>query len=215
MPVAIINNETIPDSNVIVQKLEQILTDMVPTEDLQRFFDPEIAHWLQWVDTSLAVLLYPNFTRNFSESWEAFSYVMVSVHIEVFLSCNAHLCLDESLTLAIPQDVPHFNTLAKASNRVLGPVAMWAAQGKIKKKYNIDDERAALYGAVDHWVSAVGDKQFLTGDKPSMADCAVYACFRSISHLKTFAEVMAETKVEPWYKRMEAAIGESQLKNYR
>lgn len=92
---------------------------------------------------------------------------------------------------------------------------MWAAQGKIKKKYNIDDERQALFTAINHWVESVGDKPFLTGDKPSMADCAVYGCLRSIRDLQTFTEVMEQTAIGPWYKRMEAAVGESQMKNYR
>lgn len=77
VPISIINGETINDSGVIVQRLEQVLADAVPTEDLQRFFNPEVAHWLKWVDTSLAVLLFPNITRNFSESWQAFGYIMV------------------------------------------------------------------------------------------------------------------------------------------
>jgi hypothetical protein len=28
---------------------------------------------------------------------------------------------------------------------------MWLAQGKLKKKYNIDDERAALFTAIEAW----------------------------------------------------------------
>ena len=92
---------------------------------------------------------------------------------------------------------------------------MWAAQGKIKKKYNIDDERQALYAAVNHWVTSVGDRKFLTGDHPTMADCAVYGCLRSIRDLQTFQEVMAETQMEPWYKRMEQVIGECQLRDYK
>jgi hypothetical protein len=34
---------------------------------------------------------------------------------------------------------------------VLGPVAMFLANSKIKKKYNITDEKAALHEALEQW----------------------------------------------------------------
>ena len=44
------------------------------------FFSPEARKWASWSDDKLAVLLFPNITRNMSESWNAFSYV-VSLNI--------------------------------------------------------------------------------------------------------------------------------------
>ena len=52
-------------------------------------------------------------------------------------------------------EVPHFSTVDKWSNQLVGAFAMWMAQGKIKKKYAIDDERAA-----QHWYRR-GVKSFL------------------------------------------------------
>jgi hypothetical protein len=48
----------------------------------------------------------------------------------------------------------------KVANQWLGATAMWLAQGKIKKKYNISDERKALHECVERWTSAVGKKVF-------------------------------------------------------
>jgi microsomal prostaglandin-E synthase 2 len=48
----------------------------------------------------------------------------------------------------------------QVANQWLGATAMWLAQGKIKKKYNITDERKALHECVERWTSAVGKKVF-------------------------------------------------------
>ncbi|KAJ6735346.1 PROSTAGLANDIN E SYNTHASE 2-RELATED [Salix purpurea] len=44
----------------------------------------------------------------------------------------------------------------------------------LKKKYNITDERAALYEAVETWVDALNGREFLGGSKPNLADLAVF-----------------------------------------
>jgi hypothetical protein len=70
-------------------------------------FISSVAYWrvtAEWADKQLAVLLFPNITRNFSESYQAFSYV---------------------------QSVDSFSALDKLANQVLGSTAMWAAQGKV------------------------------------------------------------------------------------
>jgi microsomal prostaglandin-E synthase 2 len=75
-------------------------------------------------------------------------------------------------------------------NRVLGPVAMWAAQGKIKKKYDIDDERKAMFHAIYEWADAIDQRNdiFHGGNTPSLADVCVFGCLRSITGLDTHTE---------------------------
>ena len=49
------------------------------------------------------------------------------------------------------------------------------AQGKIKKKYAIDDEREAVREALATWMSgAVKDQPFAGGERPNMADVCVF-----------------------------------------
>lgn len=86
---------------------------------------------------------------------------------------------------------------------------MWAAQGKIKAKYNINDEREALFGAIKKWTEEVGTKSFLSGDKPNLGDLCVYACIKAIEGLDTHKDLMENTAVGPWYQRVEQAIGDS------
>lgn len=55
------------------------------------------------------------------------------------------------------------------------------AQGKIKKKYDIDDERAALRAGIDEWLrDGVGDKTFAGGEKPNFADICVFGALKAI-----------------------------------
>ena len=99
--------------------------------------------------------------------------------------------------------MPHFSLLDKASNQLVGAFAMWMAQGKIKKKYGIEDERAAVYAALTRWVDeGVGAKQFAGGAAPDFADVGVFGCLKAIDRTKAFGEIMEETKVKPWYERM-------------
>jgi microsomal prostaglandin-E synthase 2 len=109
--------------------------------------------------------------------------------------------------------VPHFGLLDKLSNQWVGATAMWAAQGKIKKKYNITDERAALHAALGDWaaqVSGPGKAPFLGGAVPNYGDVAVYACLRAIEGLDAWKEIMAGNEaVAAWYGRVEHAFGAS------
>ena len=59
-------------------------------------------------------MIYPNITRSFEESWQCFDYAA---------------------------SVPTWSTMDRYSNRILGPLAMFMANGKIKKKYGIVNER--------------------------------------------------------------------------
>ena len=62
----------------------------------------------------------------------------------------------------------HTLVLHNAMNE-LGPVAMWAAQGKIKKKYGIEDEREALFDALNVWLNEIGDDStFHGGNQPEL-----------------------------------------------
>lgn len=137
------------------------------------FDSEEAARWARWVDTDLAVYVYPNITRSYGESFEAFGYV---------------------------NQVPGFSLVDKASNRYLGALAMLLAQGKIKKKYGIVDERAEMYAKLGEWTAALKGRPFHGGDQPNLADLCVFGCLRGIKETATFAQIMSSTDVQPWYQ---------------
>jgi len=77
---------------------------------------------------------------------------------------------------------------------------------KLKKKHNIEEERPALYEEMNKFMDAVGTRQFLGGNKPNLADLATFGVLRAVRGMDTWKDVMDNTKVLPWYERMEAAV---------
>jgi microsomal prostaglandin-E synthase 2 len=155
------------------------------SDDFKDSTDPEVGKWLQFVDKELAVLLFPNITRSMVESWEAFGYI---------------------------NEVPHFNPLQKLVLRLSGSMAMRLANGKIKKKYQISDEREALVKCVNKWIrDGLQSRKFNGGDTPNLADVAVYGCLRSIEKFTTFAWLLGDVDKEllVWYNRMRQSIPKS------
>ena len=54
--------------------------------------------------------------------------------------------------------------MERATAKYAGAVAMYFVSKKLKKKYNITDERAALYEAAETWVDALKGRDFLGRD---------------------------------------------------
>ena len=116
--------------------------------------------------------------------------------------------MNNQLKFAYVNDVPHFDTKAKLMNRYLGPVAMWAAQGKIKKKYNIDDEREELYNALKVWTDEIGEAEFHGGTKPDLADLYAFGTIRALDGLDTHTDILADDgPLKSWYESMARQVG--------
>ncbi|KAF4685199.1 hypothetical protein FOZ60_006780 [Perkinsus olseni] len=182
VPIAFIDGIQVNDSTEIIKKLVEALGRENVSQQLQ---EPEISKWVDWTDKKLAVLLFPNLTRTFGESFEAFGYIM---------------------------NIPHMWLPMKMVNRLVGGWAMWMANDKIRKKYNIDDEREDLLKCVDEWtvdLAARGGK-FHGGAKPDLADVAVYGCIRSLEGFTTHHWLLRNhTDLLTWYNRMFRAMPES------
>ena len=106
-------------------------------------------------------MLYPNITRSFGESWDCFSY---------------------------SSDVESWSAAQRVLVRVVGPVAMFFVNGRIKKKYGIVNERQELHTLLLDWTAALADKKYLHGDVPSLSDVLVYGVLRSIGGTQTHRE---------------------------
>jgi len=180
VPIAMINGEQVNDSTEIMTILAAQSENATVKEAMS---DPETAKWLQWCDKELAVLLFPNITRSMGESWQAFRYI---------------------------SEVPSFGAGAKMANQFAGSVAMWLANGKLKKKYNITDERKQLAETVQVWLDAVGEGPFLKGNQLTLADVAVYGVISAIRGLKAHQDLMDSTPaLQTWSNHVRAAIGGS------
>uniref|UniRef100_A0A6N2LH75 Prostaglandin E synthase 2 n=1 Tax=Salix viminalis TaxID=40686 RepID=A0A6N2LH75_SALVM len=138
--------------------------------------------YTRWVDNHLVHVLSPNIYRNTSEALESFEYI----------TNNGNFSFTERITV-----------------KYAGAAAMYFVSKNLKKKYNITDERAALYEAVETWVDALNGREFLGGSKPNLADLAVFGVLRPIRYLRSGRDMVEQTRIGDWYTRMENAVGES------
>jgi microsomal prostaglandin-E synthase 2 len=174
VPIAVIDGNVLNDSGAIIQ----YITDHFGKQAMPAAFFVDSERWLEWSEKKLAVMLYPNITRSFDESWECFGYA---------------------------NNVTEWSSLQQTLVRVSGPAAMFLANGKIKKKYNIVDERKELKEVLSEWSEALGDKKFVHGNDVSMSDLMVFGTLRAIRDFQTFREIMIDfPTLKIWFDNVDA-----------
>ncbi|XP_062184746.1 uncharacterized protein LOC133888490 [Phragmites australis] len=140
----------------------------------------EEAKWRRWVDEHLVHILSPNIYRTTSEALESFDYI--AKH-------------------------GNFSFTERFAVKYAGAAAMYMVSKKLKKKYNITDERSSLYDAANTWIEALNGRDFLGGSKPNLADLAVFGVLRPIRYLRAGKDMVENTQIGEWYQRMEDAVG--------
>jgi microsomal prostaglandin-E synthase 2 len=180
VPIAILDGQTIKDSGDIVRYISaNYLTAEQKKVVGENFIPADFEQWMEWSEKRLAVMLYPNITRSFEESWECFAY---------------------------SDNVPTWNAFERLAVRGAGSAAMFFANGKIKKKYGIVDERQALKDVLVEWTTALGEKKFLHGESITLPDLMVYGVLRSIRSTKTFREIMeGNNMLKRWFDDVDSA----------
>lgn len=139
--------------------------------------------WRKWVDGSLVRVLPPNIYRTMREATEAFEYI---------------------------SEMNDFSFVQKYAAKYLGSTAMYGVSKRLKKRYNIVDEREVLYSLARQWTSEAlrgGTKTFHGGNQPDLADLAVYGVLSSIEGLEAFKDMLQNTDIGPWYERVKAEVG--------
>ncbi|KAA8492650.1 Prostaglandin E synthase 2 [Porphyridium purpureum] len=142
----------------------------------------EEERWFSWVDSRLTKILPPNIYRTVRESIQTFEYLV---------------------------PISNFTWWQKESAKYFGSFVMYAVSKKLKKKHNIGDERETLYAEVNAFVDALEGRDFLGGDKPNLADLAIFGVLRSVESMDTFNDMMAHSNIKPWYERMQQQVGDS------
>uniref|UniRef100_A0A671XDR4 Prostaglandin E synthase 2 n=1 Tax=Sparus aurata TaxID=8175 RepID=A0A671XDR4_SPAAU len=136
--------------------------------------------WREWADDWLVHLISPNVYRTPSEAMAAFDYIVRE---------------------------GKFGTYEGFFAKYVGAAAMYLISKRLKSRHKLqDDVRQDLYKAVNEWVAAIGKKRkFMGGDQPNLADLAVYGVLRVMEGLQSFDDMMANSKVKNWYRRVERA----------
>lgn len=147
-----------------------------PAKGMQK----EEMKWRQWADDWLVHLISPNVYRTTTEALASFDYIVREGKFG-----------------------PYEGFFAK----YVGAAAMFLISKRLKNRHNLqDDVRQDLYKAVNDWVAAIGKKRkFMGGDQPNLADLAVFGVLRVMEGLQAFDDMMENTKVKFWYRRMERA----------
>lgn len=180
VPILVVDGEQLVDSSAIIDQFNEKLFHKKPTSSAS--VEDEEQKWRKWVDSHLVHVLSPNIYRNTSEALESFDYI----------TSNGNFSFTEKITV-----------------KYAGAAAMYFVSKKLKKKYNITDERAALYEAAETWVNALNGREFLGGSKPNLADLSVYGVLRPIRYLRSGKDMVENTRIGEWYTRMEKLVGES------
>ena len=156
------------------------------------FAGPEAMRWSSWAKDSLAVNMYPNMTRSFAE------------------------CRD---TLAYFSDTPGISPLDALLVQTVGALGMSFAHGKIKQKYGIEDERAALAARLDEWVAELASSSSSGSDKrggafrggsdaPDVGDLSVYGVLNCARDVPLFEDIAShgDGRLKAWIDEMDRAV---------
>uniref|UniRef100_A0A2P2KGZ0 Prostaglandin E synthase 2 n=1 Tax=Rhizophora mucronata TaxID=61149 RepID=A0A2P2KGZ0_RHIMU len=135
VPILMVDGEQLVESSVIINQLsDKVLSKKKTIDAASDDVVDEEKKWRRWVDNHLVHVLSPNIYRNTSEALESFDYI----------TSHGNFSYTEKLTV-----------------KYAGAVAMYFVSKGLKKKYNITDERAALYEAAETWVDALDGHEFL------------------------------------------------------
>lgn len=71
-----------------------------------------------------------------------------------------------------------------------------------------DNVRQSLYDECNTWVAEVNKNggKFMGGNKPNLADLAVYGTLSSIEGCLAFKDVQDNTNINVWYSNMKTVI---------
>lgn len=180
VPILTVDGEQLVNSSDIIDTMHKRMQSKVSSSSTLN--SEEETKWLGWVDGHLVHVLSPNIYRSASEALESFDYI------------TSH---------------GNFSFMERATAKFAGAVAMYFVAKKLKKKYNITDERASLYEAAETWVDALKGRDFLGGSKPNLADLAVFGVLRPIRYLQSGKDMVENTRIGDWYSRMEKVVGQS------
>ncbi|KAK9881466.1 hypothetical protein WA026_016350 [Henosepilachna vigintioctopunctata] len=149
--------------------------------------------WRKWADDVLVHTLSPNIYRTREEAFQSFNWFSEAGQWEeIFPEWERQLMM------------------------YVGANAMWMIGKKLKKKYQLkDDVRQSLYDECNYWMKNIHMKggKFMGGDKPNLADLAVFGVLNSIEGCSAFEDLLKNSKIGTWFKKMKEEVGKHKLVN--
>jgi microsomal prostaglandin-E synthase 2 len=179
VPLAVIDNEVVAESKNIIDSISALARKRNNSQLSTSFLSEDTEKWSEWSEKRLAVMLYPNITRSMAESWECFGYT---------------------------ENVSEWSAPTRLFTRAVGTVFMAGANGKIKKKYGIVDERKELDIVLKEWTDSLQGK-YLHGNQVTMPDIMVYGVLNAINKFQTFNDIMADNeRLRVWFDDVKSSM---------
>lgn len=66
-----------------------------------------------------------------------------------------------------------------------------------------------LYADANKFIAAVGSKAFMGGDKPDLADLAMFGVLSAIRGTDTYNDLVLNSNIGQWLSRMAQTVGPS------
>ncbi|XP_064458460.1 prostaglandin E synthase 2-like [Ornithodoros turicata] len=140
--------------------------------------------WRTWADDTLVHVLSPNVYRTRQEALQAFNYFS-----------------------EVGQWEANFPAWERLLVIYVGAAAMYLVGKRLKKRHNLkDDVRQSFRDACNEWMKEVGAAEFHGGNKPNLADLAVYGVLNSVEGCTAFKEMLEDTSISSWYWKMKGCV---------
>lgn len=150
----------------------------------------EERRWRRWVDDVLVHTLSPNVYRSPGESLAAFQWFDKAGNWpQLFQSWERYLVI------------------------YFGAFVMFLIAKRLKKRHNLkDDVRQSLYDECNHWMKSIKKKgtPFMGGDKPNLADLAVFGVLSAIEGCEAFQDARVNTNIGTWFDNMKEVVARRQ-----
>lgn len=132
--------------------------------------------WLTWADETLVRALPPLIYRNLSDAVKAFDYITKE---------------------------GKFSWVQQRTIKYSGALVMTMVAKKSAKSQGIKNPQDHLEQCLETWSKAVGNREYLGGNKPNGADLAIYGILKSIEGMPAFRFVENNPKAFDWFQRVE------------
>jgi len=97
--------------------------------------------------------------------------------------------------------VGNFNWMQRQMIKYSGAFVMTLVAKKIKKREGIEDPTTFLKSQIQEWTTGLAGRDFMGGDKPSVADIAVFGISRAVGTLKAGVSFKEDALFWSWLER--------------
>uniref|UniRef100_A0A8D8Y543 Prostaglandin E synthase 2 n=1 Tax=Cacopsylla melanoneura TaxID=428564 RepID=A0A8D8Y543_9HEMI len=155
--------------------------------------------WRKWADQTLVHTLSPNVYRTKEEAFQAFEWFS-----------------------EVGEWDKHFSSWERWLMVNVGAYAMYFISKRLKKRHNLKDEvRQSLYDECNLWVKTIEARNngpYFGGQRPNLADLAVYGVLSSIEGCEAFKDLLGKSRIRSWYEKMKTNVtnhlGNEYVKHY-